>query len=124
MSEIRDPIYGFVTPSDPELKIINAGIFQRLRKIKQLALTNLVYPYANHTRFDHSLGVLHVAGMMADKLLPGRDNEEKRRIIRFTALLHDIGHGPFSHVSEYLLKKYSNMVSEQDTEKIHEKITT
>jgi HD superfamily phosphohydrolase len=124
MSEIRDPIYGFIEPSEGELKIINTGIFQRLRKIKQLALANLVYPTANHTRFDHSLGVLYVAKIMAEKLLPGSANEEKRRIIRFAALLHDIGHGPFSHVSEYLLKKYSSKTATDDTEKIHESITS
>ncbi len=124
MSEIRDPIYGFIEPSDPELKIINTTIFQRLRKIKQLALTNLVYPTANHTRFDHSLGVLYVAKIMAEKLLPGSENEDKRRIIRFSALLHDIGHGPFSHVSEYVLKKYSKISSGSNIEKIHEDITT
>ena len=124
MSEIRDPIYGFIEPSEPELKIINTTIFQRLRKIKQLALTNLVYPTANHTRFDHSLGVLYVAKMIADKLMPGSENDEKRRIIRFAALLHDIGHGPFSHISEYLLKKYSSKVAVDKIEKIHENITS
>ena len=55
MSEIRDPIYGFIEPSDTELKIINTSVFQRLRRIKQLAMAFLVYPTANHTRFDHSL---------------------------------------------------------------------
>lgn len=123
MSEIRDPIYGFIEPNETEFKIINSPIFQRLRRIKQLALTNLVYPTANHTRFDHSLGVLHVAKMMAKKLLPGEDKEEMLRIVRFAALLHDIGHGPFSHVSEYLLRRYSQISGIKNVEEIHEKIT-
>lgn len=123
MSEIRDPIYGFITPSETELKIINTSLFQRLRRIKQLAMAYLVYPGANHTRFDHSLGVYHIASLMAEKLLPGTEYDEKRRIVRLSALLHDIGHGPFSHISEDILNKYSNHAGSTEKEKIHEKIT-
>lgn len=120
MNEIRDPIYGFIIPSDKELKIINTFLLQRLRRIKQLAMANLVYPGANHTRFDHSLGVYHIASQMADILLPDEGSREKRNIIRYSALLHDVGHGPFSHVSETVLNKYYNSNHE---EKIHEQIT-
>jgi HD superfamily phosphohydrolase len=109
MSEIRDPIYGFITPSETEFKIINTILFQRLRRIRQLAMAYLVYPGANHTRFDHSIGVHHIASLMSDKLLPGKENDEKRRIIRLASLLHDVGHAPFSHISEDLLDKYSKM---------------
>jgi hypothetical protein len=124
MSEIRDPIYGFIKLQDSELGIINSSLFQRLRRIRQLALENLVYPGAQHTRFGHSLGVLYIASIMAENLLPGQDNEEKRRIIRFAALLHDIGHGPFSHISEEVLETYSSpSESGEDTGKVHEKIT-
>jgi len=77
MSEIRDPIYGFIEPSETELKIINTSLFQRLRRIKQLAMAYLVYPGANHTRFDHSLGVYHIALLMAEKLLPGKKMRKK-----------------------------------------------
>ena len=122
MSEIRDPIYGFITPSETEFKIINTALFQRLRRIKQLAMAFLVYPGATHTRFDHSLGVYHIASLMAEKLLPGKEHEEKRRIVRLSALLHDIGHGPFSHISEDVLDRYSD-IDETKKEKIHEKIT-
>jgi hypothetical protein len=120
MNEIRDPIYGFIKPSDTELKIINSSLLQRLRRIKQLAMANLVYPGANHTRFDHSLGVYHIASLMADILLPGEEFREKRNIIRYSALLHDVGHGPFSHVSEAVLNKFFKSEHE---EKIHEQIT-
>lgn len=123
MSEIRDPIYGFIKPTEIELKIINTHIFQRLRRIKQLAMAYLVYPGANHTRFEHSIGVSHIASLMSEKLFEEKkENEEKIRIIRLAALLHDIGHGPFSHVSEELLNKYSTTNS-QSKEKIHELIT-
>lgn len=122
MGEIRDPIYGFITPNEIEFKIINTNLFQRLRRIKQLAMAYLVYPGANHTRFDHSIGVYHIASLMANKLLPEKENE-KKRIIRFAALLHDIGHGPFSHVSEDILDRYSDSTNNANKEKIHEKIT-
>lgn len=123
MSEIRDPIYGFIIPSETELKIINTSLFQRLRRIRQLAMAYLVYPGANHTRFDHSLGVYHLACLMTEKLLPQREYDEKRRIIRLSALLHDIGHGPFSHISEDILDKYSGVTNDSSKEKTHEKIT-
>jgi HD superfamily phosphohydrolase len=123
MTEIRDPIHGFITPSDTELKIINTPVFQRLRKIRQLAMANLIYPGANHTRFEHSLGTYHIASRMAEKLLPGIENEEKRRSIKFAALLHDVGHGSFSHVSETVLDDYSDNLAKNGKGKIHEKIT-
>lgn len=119
MSEIRDPIYGFIEPTPTEFKVINTSLFQRLRKVKQLAMANLVYPGSTHSRFTHCLGVLYISSIMAKKLL---DSEEQSRIIRFAALLHDVGHGPFSHVSEYILDMYSPPSSK--TEKIHEVITT
>lgn len=121
MREIRDPIYGFIEPTEEELKIIDSPLLQRLRRIRQLAMAYLVYPGANHTRFDHSLGVLHVAGLMAEKLLPEKKHGESIQIVRFAALLHDVGHGPFSHVSEDVLKRYVSGVPH--SEKIHERIT-
>ncbi len=120
MSEIRDPIYGFIIPSKKELKIIDTFLFQRLRRIKQLSLAYLVYPGALHTRFDHSLGVYHVASKIVDQLLPGRENEENRAIVRYAALLHDVGHGPFSHSSEPILNKF---FKNKNVEKVHEAIT-
>ena len=122
MKKVRDPIHGFIYPTETESKIIDSCIFQRLRKIKQLALTSLVYPGAVHTRFDHSLGVYHVASEMAKTVLSDED-DGKARIVRFAALLHDIGHGPFSHVSESLLDKYSGLATGGEKENIHEKLT-
>jgi HD superfamily phosphohydrolase len=123
MSEIRDPIHGFISPTDTELKIINCAALQRLRRIKQLAMAFLAYPGANHTRFDHSLGTYHIAARMADNLLPNKEDEDKRSLIKNAALLHDVGHGPFSHISEYILQNYASSNDTTDTEKIHEKIT-
>jgi uncharacterized protein len=120
MSEIRDTIHGFVYRSDQEESLINSKVFQRLRGIGQLALANLVYPGALHTRFDHSIGVMHIGGRMAYQL---GLNEEERNIIRIACLLHDIGHGPFSHVSEELLEKLSPIKGDVEREEIHELIT-
>ena len=111
--ETRDIIYGFITYDDWEREIINHPVFQRLRRIKQLSLTDMVYPGANHTRFEHSLGVMHLASLFYDNILEKRKQflenvlyfndyglEKDKRIIRLAALLHDIGHSPFSHAGE------------------------
>ncbi len=94
---LRDPLYGYVDLSPEEIEVIDTPAFQRLRGIKQVAHTHLVYPSAIHTRFAHSIGTMHVAGLMADRLYLTR---EERRLVRLAALLHDIGHGPFSHLFE------------------------
>lgn len=73
---------------------------QRLRRIKQLGFTYLVYPGANHTRFEHSMGTMYLASKLSDNL--DLDDDEKK-IVRISAILHDVGHGPFSHVSEAVL---------------------
>jgi len=121
--EIRDPIHGFVKLNETELKLVNTNAFQRLRGIRQLAMASLVYPGALHTRFDHSLGVFHVADSMATAL---EQDSEARELIRYAALLHDIGHGPFSHVSEYALDRYADRTKIPEgskQEKIHEIVT-
>ena len=101
--EVRDPLYGLVEYNDLEEKLINTRLFQRLRRIKQLGLATLVYPGASHTRFEHSIGVMHLAGEIALKL---NLSKSSREIIRLAGLLHDVGHGPFSHVSEQVMEKY------------------
>jgi uncharacterized protein len=123
--ELRDPVHGFIRLNETEAGIIDTPVFQRLRRIRQLATAYLVYPGALHTRFEHSLGVMHVAGQMADRLIDDDPTQERRRRIRLAALLHDLGHGPFSHVSEEILDIYydrSNLMFGSKP-KIHEKIT-
>jgi len=121
---IRDPIHGFIRLSGEEAEIVAAPVFQRLRGIRQLAFANLVYPGALHTRFEHTLGVFHVSSLLCKVF---DFNEEDTRLVRLSALLHDIGHGPFSHVSEGALdifadrdKLASRITSES---KIHELVT-
>ena len=104
--DIIDPIHDFVRVYDNELKIIDTPIFQRLRRIRQLSGAHLIYPGAQHTRFEHSLGVMHIASMagnaLSDKEIISVDDIQN---LRFAGLLHDIGHGPFSHLFEELLQK-------------------
>lgn len=123
LREIRDTIHGFVSRSEAEEDIIDSTVFQRLRNIRQLAMANLVYPGALHTRFDHSIGVMHISSKIAKSV--GIDDDEILQAIRFAALLHDIGHGPFSHVSEQILSKYCDKkkVLVEEEEEIHESIT-
>jgi len=99
--DIIDPIHGFVRAFGTEIKIIDNPIFQRLRRIKQLSGAHLTYPGAQHTRFEHSLGVMHIAGQAAQALEEkGIFNTDDIANIRIAALLHDIGHGQFSHLFE------------------------
>ncbi|MBI4334204.1 MAG: HD domain-containing protein [Chloroflexi bacterium] len=96
---IRDPVHGFIRLYDRECDLLDTPPLQRLRGIRQLAMAYLVYPGALHTRFDHTLGVIHVAARFAGVL--GVD-PANTRLVRLAALLHDVGHGPFSHVSEFV----------------------
>ena len=104
---INDPVYdGFLTIDDPViLQVIEHPFFQRQRRIKQLGLTSLVYPGATHTRFSHMLGALNLMGRALDVLrskgVPITDEEICGA--KLAILLHDIGHGPFSHTTERLL---------------------
>lgn len=97
---IRDPIHGFVGVTEKELLLLDSFPMQRLRRIKQLACADLVYPSAVHTRFEHSIGTLYVADKMAVRIGLNDDEREK---IRYASLLHDVGHGPFSHIFEAIL---------------------
>ncbi len=116
--EIRDPIHGFVTLNDWERDIVDHPVFQRLRRIRQLSLTDMVYPGAMHTRFEHSLGVMHIATRMLDRITEHRLEflesemsftkgglERDRVLVRLCSLLHDVGHPPFSHAAEGLMDK-------------------
>ncbi|GAA3975015.1 HD domain-containing protein [Pedobacter ginsengiterrae] len=103
---INDPVYGFISiPTELVYDVISHPYFQRLRYIKQLGMTHLVYPGALHTRFHHALGAMHLMSL-AISLLKSKghtitDGEEESAILAI--LLHDIGHGPFSHALEHSL---------------------
>lgn len=102
---IKDPIYGYIRLTEIERNVIDTHAVQRLRRIRQLAGAEYVYPAANHTRFEHVLGAMYLAGEVADNL-PTDLSAEERQKIRLAALLHDVGHAPFSHLFEPLLLKY------------------
>jgi HD superfamily phosphohydrolase len=113
IKHVRDPIHGFIGITNIELSVIDTPAFQRLRYIKQLGNVNLIYPSANHTRFEHSLGVMHLAGIFGAKM---DCDENEIQNLRLAGLLHDIGHGPFSH-------SFENAISLVNREKCsHEKI--
>lgn len=97
VGQILDNVHGFISYTEAEKKIMNTKLFSRLQGIKQLSVVNWVFPGSEHTRYIHSLGVMHVADRMAITL--GLTNRE-RRLLRLAGLLHDIGHYPLSHVGE------------------------
>ncbi len=106
---IKDPIHGYIRIYRHELMIVDSMAFQRLRRIRQLSFADYVYPGATHNRFIHSLGVAHVAEIITESIVSKIDisSDERERYIvmmRLLGLLHDIGHGPFSHIFEdYIL---------------------
>ena len=102
----NDPVYGFITVPYPIVfDIIEHPFFQRLRRIKQLGLTHLVYPGALHTRFHHTLGAMHLMGMAVEELrAKGYEISDEEAVgVTLAILMHDIGHGPFSHALEHSL---------------------
>jgi HD superfamily phosphohydrolase len=104
--DIIDPIHDFIRVYDYELPIIDSPLFQRLRRIKQLSGAHLTYPAAQHSRFEHSLGVMHIASQAGFALNEkGFLNSDDIQILRIAGLLHDIGHGPFSHLFEEVIQE-------------------
>jgi uncharacterized protein len=119
VGEIADPIHKYIRFTELEKKIIDSKVFQRLRRIKQLAGAHLVYPAAQHSRFEHSLGTMHLAGLAGEHLFSiGVLDKESIQELRVAALLHDIGHGPFSHLFEEALKATRNKNHESIGEEI------
>lgn len=115
--EIKDPVHGYVYITEAEKNVIDSYPMQRLRRLRQLAGSEYVYPSANHTRFEHSIGVLFLARKVLEnpnisRLISAQEIE----LCRASALLHDVGHGPFSHVFEELLQRF--------LKKSHEDITS
>jgi len=114
--EIKDPVHGYVYITEQEKTIIDTYPMQRLRRLRQLAGSEYVYPGANHTRFEHSLGVMFLCGqVLVNPNISCVVSDEDVDMCRLSALLHDCGHGPFSHVFEHLLTK--------ELQKTHEDIT-
>ncbi len=106
---LRDPVHNYIIVNKKEKKLIDTEPVQRLRYLKQTPSASFVYPGANHTRFEHSLGVCHLVGKIANSLensssIPNLHWKEDVQKARIAALLHDVGHGPFSHTFESFLK--------------------
>ena len=97
---VRDPIHGNIKLKDHIVKLLESPEVQRLANIKQLGFAHLVFPGAHHTRLEHSLGAYQIASQISESL---NLNEYQKDIVSCAALLHDIGHGPFSHTLESLL---------------------
>ena len=112
VASFRDPIHGFIHADPLEKALIDSRPLQRLRSIRQLGFANLVFPGAEHSRFSHVLGAMELAGRVYDTvaarsegiLEPSRDSLT-RRLVRSAALLHDIGHAPFSHSAESITSR-------------------
>lgn len=139
----RDAVHDLITLSRPDdefiLDLIGTKEFQRLRSIRQLGLASLVYPCAEHSRFAHSLGVFNFARRMISKLQVRHNGKERitnalskhAKAIKAAALLHDLGHGPFSHVFEHIFTGEASIKHEQwtctiirDTDtRVHEKLS-
>ena len=113
VKSVKDPIHGYIELTRLELEIVDTLPLQRLRRIKQLPGSEYVYPGAMNTRFEHSLGVMHLAGLMGKRISEQSGDEDIVRVLRVSGLLHDIGHGPFSHSFEPILRKSLGMSHEE-----------
>ena len=120
--EIKDPVHGYVYITEAEKQLIDSYPFQRLHRLRQLAGSEFVYSGANHTRFEHSIGVMYLAGKLTENQnLSQLLSEDEVQIVRMASLLHDVGHGPFSHVFEHLLVKFLSKTHEDMTRWIIQK---
>ena len=111
---INDPLYGFISlDGGIILQLVEHPYFQRLRRISQLGLTKMVYPGANHTRFHHAIGAMHLMQKAIDVLRQKKVNIsfQEALAVKMAILLHDIGHGPFSHALENTIV---NNISHED----------
>lgn len=118
-SEIMDPVHGYVYFTDAERSVIDTDTFQRLHRIKQLGMGFLVYPSATHSRFSHAIGAMHLAGLAADRMMQlGYLESDDWQALRFAALLHDLGHGPFSHSSEGVMRQKCGFTHEDMTTRL------
>jgi HD superfamily phosphohydrolase len=119
VSEIRDPVHGYIKITEEERAVLDSLFVQRLRRIHQLAGAYMVYPGGVHTRFDHVLGTMHVAGLagesIANKVGLKKDQLQE---LRLAALLHDVGHGPYSHLFEEVLTEKTGLTHEDMSQRI------
>jgi len=114
---VKDPIHGYVKLSETERTILDTGPVQRLRRIRQLSGAEYVYPAATHTRFEHALGAMYLAGVVAENL-PADLDEDEKKTLKVAALLHDVGHAPFSHLFEPMLVKHLGKTHEDMSTRI------
>jgi HD superfamily phosphohydrolase len=125
MYEIRDPIHGTISFSEREKQIVDHKFMQRLRHIRQLGLSYLVYPGSTHDRFSHGVGAMHVVSRIWDRIVETSgeilrqhfedyDLQYFRRILRLAGLLHDLGHAPLSHVAERFLPHFNELPLPED----------
>lgn len=134
---IRDPIHGLIVFDDDGLvdeavwALLSTVEMQRLRRVKQLGVSEFVFPSASHTRFSHSIGVFHNARRLVGiirreielKRVAGEFNEARAKVALFAALLHDIGHGPFSHAFEEARKALAAEAAPKSKIRNHEAFT-
>jgi uncharacterized protein len=119
VAEIRDPVHGYIRITEAERDIIDSPFVQRLRRIHQLAGAYMVYPGGVHTRFEHVVGTMHVAGLIAESIADKANlDDEQMQELRLAALLHDVGHGPFSHLFEEVLTEKTGLGHEDISQRI------
>ena len=119
VSEIRDPVHGYIKITKEEREVIDSLFVQRLRRIHQLAGAYMVYPGGVHSRFEHVLGTMHVAGLAAESIADKVDlKNEQIQELRLAALLHDVGHGPYSHLYEEVLTEKTGLTHEDISQRI------
>ena len=135
--EIRDPVHGSIEFMPKEIAVLESPAFQRLRSIKQLGFGEYSYPGGTHSRFLHSIGVGHLAGIAFDHIFHGYPFQKEetrwrlRQTVKLAAMLHDIGHGPMSHASEEVMppvsdlkiKAYEGSEHNRDRQATHEDYT-
>lgn len=116
---IRDPVFGYIGITEVEKNIIDTYPVQRLRRIKQLSVSNIAYPGGNHSRFSHAIGTMDLAGRIVEGLRRVVEiSDEDWQLVRLAGLLHDVGHGPFSHSSESVLSSRLGLSHEDLGEKV------